>query len=271
MNGPRILIATDNLGQGVSWASALKNAGAFAVVRGSDEIPLKKYIAENDVDVFIAEGGAASADLIKALKSKCSLPLTIVIYSGEEVREAEELIYAGACAVMRTPFTDEELIEKIHEIFSMLNGKSIDLAALEGASEEFDLEYEITDLILRLGIPAHIKGYRFVRYAIMLCAENPDMINYVTDELYPTIAKEFSTTTSRVERAIRHSIELAWDRGDVDMLNSYFGYTVKSSKGKPTNSEFIALIADKIRIGFKRRELSAQDPVNELGCEARIL
>ena len=106
----------------------------------------------------------------------------------------------------------------------------------------------VTDIILEIGVPAHIKGYQYVRDSIILAVRQPDVINGVTKVLYPTVAKQNGTTASRVERAIRHAIEVAWDRGDVDVLNSYFGYTIHNLRGKPTNSEFIAMIADKIRL-----------------------
>ena len=106
----------------------------------------------------------------------------------------------------------------------------------------------ITEIIHQIGVPAHIKGYHYLRYGILLCIKDISMISSVTKQLYPTIAKKFGTTSSRVERAVRHAIEVAWDRGDVDTLESYFGYTILNSRGKPTNSEFIAMIADKIRM-----------------------
>ena len=118
-------------------------------------------------------------------------------------------------------------------------------------SSKNDLEITVTEIIHQIGVPAHIKGYHYLRYAIMTAVENPDIINAVTKQLYPSVAKQFDTTSSRVERAIRHAIEVAWDRGDVEILNSYFGYTIHNSRGKPTNSEFIAMISDKLRIGMK--------------------
>ena len=114
-----------------------------------------------------------------------------------------------------------------------------------------DIENQVTELILQIGIPAHIKGYHFVRSAIIMAVESPDTINAITKIVYPTIAKMYQTSPSRVERAIRHAIEVAWDRGDPEVLNSFFGYTILSSKGKPTNSEFIAMLADKIRLELK--------------------
>ena len=113
------------------------------------------------------------------------------------------------------------------------------------------LELMITEIIHQIGVPAHIKGYHYLREAIILSVKEPEIINSVTKLLYPTVAKKYKTTSSRVERAIRHAIEVAWDRGDVDMLDSYFGFTVQNERGKPTNSEFIAMISDKLRLQLK--------------------
>lgn len=122
----------------------------------------------------------------------------------------------------------------------------------QGGSQDSD-EMTVTEILHQIGVPAHIKGYQFLRDAILLTTEDHGYINAVTKRLYPEIAKRNATTASRVERAIRHAIEVAWDRGDVDTLNSYFGYTIHNLRGKPTNSEFIAMIADKIRLDKKRR------------------
>lgn len=114
-----------------------------------------------------------------------------------------------------------------------------------------DLEQDVTDMIHEIGVPAHIKGYQYLREAIMMSVEDSTMISSITKILYPTIAKRFQTTPSRVERAIRHAIEVAWSRGRMETLDSLFGYTIDNSKGKPTNSEFIALIADRIRLSYR--------------------
>ena len=113
-----------------------------------------------------------------------------------------------------------------------------------------NLESDITNIIHDIGIPAHIKGYQYLRDSIMLSVKDNDVINSITKILYPTIAKRYQTTSSRVERAIRHAIEVAWNRGNTETLNGLFGYTISNGKGKPTNSEFIALIADKIRLQY---------------------
>ena len=114
-----------------------------------------------------------------------------------------------------------------------------------------NLECRITSVIHEIGIPAHIKGYSYVREAITLAVQDMEVINAVTKVLYPEVAKRYRTTSSRVERAVRHAIEVAWDRGDLETLQKYFGYTVSNAKGKPTNSEFIAMIADRIRLDLR--------------------
>lgn len=118
--------------------------------------------------------------------------------------------------------------------------------------EKRDLEKDVTDMIHEIGVPAHIKGYQYLREAIMMSVEDVEMLGSITKVLYPTIAKKYQTTPSRVERAIRHAIEVAWSRGRMETLDSLFGYTINTGKGKPTNSEFIALIADKIRLQYRR-------------------
>ena len=117
--------------------------------------------------------------------------------------------------------------------------------------QEHDLEKDVTDMIHEIGVPAHIKGYQYLREAIMMSVDDPGMISSITKILYPTIAKRFQTTPSRVERAIRHAIEVAWSRGRMETLDALFGYTIDTGKGKPTNSEFIALIADRIRLSYR--------------------
>lgn len=120
--------------------------------------------------------------------------------------------------------------------------------------ETHDLEKDVTDMIHEIGVPAHIKGYQYLREAIMMSVEDGEMLNSITKILYPSIAKKYQTTSSRVERAIRHAIEVAWSRGKMETLDSLFGYTISVGKGKPTNSEFIALIADKIRLRYRMNE-----------------
>ncbi|MEG0615070.1 MAG: sporulation transcription factor Spo0A, partial [Oscillospiraceae bacterium] len=158
----------------------------------------------------------------------------------------KQLMENGAAMLLLKPFELRILPERIN---ALAGKKSIKM--LNANSEENDMEVIITDIIHQIGVPAHIKGYHYLRESIMLSVFDSQMLESVTKVLYPTVAKKFGTTSSRVERAIRHAIEIAWDRGDLDTINSYFGYTVNTGKGKPTNSEFIALITDKLRLKYK--------------------
>ena len=137
---------------------------------------------------------------------------------------------------------------------SMGQSDEKEIQAAESAARglSYDLEKDVTDMIHEIGVPAHIKGYQYLREAIMMSVNEPDMLGSITKVLYPTIAKKYQTTPSRVERAIRHAIEVAWNRGRMETLDNLFGYTINTGKGKPTNSEFIALIADKIRLQYKK-------------------
>ena len=146
------------------------------------------------------------------------------------------------------PFDMEVLADRMDEITTE---KAKDTSGANQGKGIKDLETNITMYIQQLGVPAHIKGYQYIRDAIMMVIEDMDAINSITKFLYPTVAKHYNTTSSRVERAIRHAIEVAWDRGNPDILNDLFGYTILSTRGKPTNSEFIAMIADKIRLEMK--------------------
>ena len=145
---------------------------------------------------------------------------------------------------MMKPCRLSTVVERIRYLISLQRRDA-------GQMEELDhqnLEAEVTAIIHEIGVPAHIKGYQYLREAIVMAVEDMEVINAVTKILYPEVAKRFNTTASRVERAIRHAIEVAWDRGDLETLQKYFGYTVSNTKGKPTNSEFIAMIADRLQL-----------------------
>lgn len=159
-----------------------------------------------------------------------------------------EACEAGADLCIPKPFDFSALVSHIESLVK-LRGR--DDAEERAAGASADMEAQVTKIIHQIGVPAHIKGYQYLRTAILMTIEDNEVINSVTKILYPAVAKKYQTTTSRVERAIRHAIEVAWDRGDVDTLNSYFGYTIQNSRGKPTNSEFIAMIADNMRLKYK--------------------
>ena len=160
---------------------------------------------------------------------------------------------AGAALCLIKPLRTDSLLSHMEELLSIRDGSTTVPAAAIPAAEPDDIEAQVTRIIHQIGVPAHIKGYQYLRTAILLTVKDSDIINSVTKVLYPSVAKKYQTTTSRVERAIRHAIEVAWDRGDVDTLNSYFGYTIQNNRGKPTNSEFIAMIADNLRLKYKLR------------------
>ncbi|MBQ8163081.1 MAG: sporulation transcription factor Spo0A [Clostridia bacterium] len=158
-----------------------------------------------------------------------------------------EATNAGAAMCIMKPFDYSSLCEHINTIYRTRKENE---PKKENISRD-DIETQVTKVIHQIGVPAHIKGYQYLRTAILMTISDNDIINSVTKILYPSVAKKYATTTSRVERAIRHAIEVAWDRGDVDTLNSYFGYTIQNNRGKPTNSEFIAMIADNMRLKYK--------------------
>ena len=157
---------------------------------------------------------------------------------------------AGADYLMLKPCSAQAVTERVGEIL-----EADRLAAGRRKGAEPDIETMVTNVIHEIGVPAHIKGYQYLREAIIIAVEDMEVINAITKVLYPQVAKTFCTTPSRVERAIRHAIEVAWDRGDLDTLQRFFGYTVSNTKGKPTNSEFIALIADRLQLQLRSGEL----------------
>ncbi len=184
-------------------------------------------------------------------------PAFIMISAIGQESITEDAFEMGANYYIMKPFDNEVIINRIKRTRDKkpLHKSSEKYIPLERASEikERNLEADVTNIIHEIGVPAHIKGYQYLRDAIMMSVEDMDMLNSITKILYPTIAKKYQTTSSRVERAIRHAIEVAWSRGKMDTIDELFGYTINTGKGKPTNSEFIALIADKIRLEYKNR------------------
>ena len=160
-------------------------------------------------------------------------------------RMRSECISAGAAYILISPFDVESLVSTLRALSRPAP------AAAPKQPGGVKLEAMVTDIIHEIGVPAHIKGYQYLRAAIILAINDMDVINAVTKVLYPSVAKQFDTTASRVERAIRHAIEVAWNRGDIEVLQKFFGYTVSNIKGKPTNSEFIAMIADCLRLRMR--------------------
>lgn len=186
------------------------------------------------------------------IERKPKLIAMSVTGSGKIIEAASQL---GAEHYLLKPQSGESIADIIRLIASgnAVTSTAASLAEqkIAAVQSEVDLEGLVTECIHELGVPAHIKGYQYIRTAIMMVVENMELLNYITKQLYPTIAKKYKTTSSRVERAIRHSIEVAWSRGRPEVMNNIFGYTIDTGKGKPTNSEFIAMVADKIRLQIK--------------------
>jgi len=190
-------------------------------------------------------------------------PLAIILSAVGQDKITQKAITLGAQYYVVKPFDIEVLIKRIKELRyyqpSQLRGgiitreikaQYIDIAP-EKKKDQDSLEALVTNLIHEVGVPAHIKGYQYLREAIMMVVKDTDVINQITKQLYPEIASKYHTTPSRVERAIRHAIEVAWGRGEQGAVENIFGYTISAAKGKPTNSEFIAMISDKLRLELK--------------------
>lgn len=251
-NNAKILLCDENSEERRRITEYLTKSGfRFIDEAANGEAAIEK-LSKGGYDVAVLDLWISGVDGIGIIRSvmrssvstKPSFILMSPINKESVLVEASD---AGADICLLKPFDTSSLLGHIDSILR-LRGKS-------GAKQDFtaaaDMEAQVTKIIHQIGVPAHIKGYQYLRTAILMTIEDNDVINSVTKVLYPTVAKKYATTTSRVERAIRHAIEVAWDRGDIDTLNSYFGYTIQNSRGKPTNSEFIAMIADNLRLKYK--------------------
>lgn len=184
-------------------------------------------------------------------------PSFVMISAIGQEQITEDAFNHGVDYYIMKPFDNDMVINRIKHIRDRKSGQKLQRKVnayekVETVSEQ-DLEAVVTEIIHEVGVPAHIKGYQYLREAIIMSVNDMDMLNSITKILYPTIAKKFDTTSSRVERAIRHAIEVAWSRGKMDTIDEMFGYTISNGKGKPTNSEFIALITDRIRLQMKMK------------------
>ena len=201
------------------------------------------------LDLMLAKRDGIS--ILKALQTADVKPAILVTSGFVTEYVATTAANLGARYLMLKPCDMSALVERLEEI----RGSRRQTSAMQHG-EKAGIEAMVTSIIHEIGVPAHIKGYQYLREAIIIAVNDMDVINAITKVLYPQVAKTFQTTPSRVERAIRHAIEVAWDRGDLDTLQRFFGYTVSNTKGKPTNSEFIALIADKLQLQLKSSEVA---------------
>ena len=215
---------------------------------------------ENRVKILIADGNEEFCDHVKRRLEQ--VPGYEIVGTAADGQRAAELMRVTKPDILVLDL----MLSKLDGIAVLKRAREMDTppAALvltgfmtENAQrrQEVNIEAMVTSIIHEIGVPAHIKGYQYLREAIMIAVQDMDVINAITKVLYPQVAKTFATTPSRVERAIRHAIEVAWDRGDLETLQRFFGYTVSNTKGKPTNSEFIALIADKLQLQLKNGQV----------------
>ena len=245
----KIMIVQESNEYSLHCVKFLENYGFDVVSVAKDGSKVIEYIKLNTPDVVLMDAFMPRVDALGVLdqlknENLTKKPVVALLLTGDNPRFESELVAAGADYCFIKPFELNVMAERLVQIsgWTQMNTQ---------ARENPDLEIVISDIMRQIGVPAHIKGYQYLRESIALSIKDPDLMHSVTKVLYPTVAKNNKTTASRVERAIRHAIEVAWDRGDVDVLSSYFGYTIQNSRGKPTNSEFIAMISDKLRLKMR--------------------
>lgn len=252
MDNQKSVIIADNSEEFCSGlTSALQQAEGFQVVAtANDGEQTIRLVNERKPQILVLDLMLAKKDgisVLKAIQSVEKRPIVLATSGFITDYVASAAANLGVRYLMLKPCDMTALVERLEEI----RGGAAQAPAVPGRIGGQDIETMVTSIIHEIGVPAHIKGYQYLREAIMLAVADMDVINAITKVLYPQVAKTFQTTPSRVERAIRHAIEVAWDRGDLDTLQKFFGYTVSNTKGKPTNSEFIALIADKLQLQLK--------------------
>lgn len=251
----KVLIAEEN-GEFLKKLSAsFRSAGFECITVPKNGEDAAAAIEKYGPDIFVMEAFMARFDALEVLKLIPGMkiekkPYCVILSNTDNGSLEEQLIAAGADYYFIKPVEPDMLTGRVAFMSGCVT-KTANIVKMTAESEP-DLEVTVSEIMHELGVPAHIKGYRYLRTAIVLCVSQPELLNSVTKVLYPTVADRYETTASRVERAIRHAIEVAWDRGDIDVLSAYFGYTIQTSRGKPTNSEFIAMITDKLRLKMKK-------------------
>ena len=266
----RILIADDNnefVNTLTTYFSSQEDVEIIGVARDGQEA-FNKIVTEKPtvalLDVIMPHLDGIGV-LEKLISSNIPLPICIMLSAVGQDNVTAQAVNLGARYYVLKPFKMDVLMKRIRELVNEPTKKTnIQLANTNlkqmnsnyvniknEATKEEILEVKVTNIIHEIGVPAHIKGYQYLRDGIIMVVNNIEVINQITKQLYPDLAKKYKTTPSRVERAIRHAIEVAWNRGQIEITQNIFGYTVNSNKGKPTNSEFIAMIADKLRLDLK--------------------
>ena len=259
----KILIADENSAQRATLKEGLLRLGYRYIEEASNGEEALSKINRYHPDVALIDVWLSKLDGIGVIRS-CrqldlspdSAPAFIITSPVSNQNLFIQAMGAGASLCLIKPINPISLSDHLRDLDRSREGGTAKVPMQPATPREIDdrtpdIETQVTKIIHQIGVPAHIKGYQYLRTAILLTVNDSDIINSVTKVLYPSVAKKYQTTTSRVERAIRHAIEVAWDRGDVDTPNSYFGYTIQNNRGKPTNSEFIAMIADNLRLKYK--------------------
>ena len=250
----KIMLAEEGNDFGRSCAGTLRSYGYDVTLVPKDGSEVINRVTKNTPDVLLMDTFMQRVDALGVMKELNNLkidkkPLVMLMSSVDNQNLEQEALSLGADYYFLKPFSIDVMAERIKQLTGWGSASS-QIFDFEKAQAP-DLQVVVSDIMHQIGVPAHIKGYQYLREAIILSVQDSDIMSSVTKILYPTVAKTFKTTSSRVERAIRHAIEVAWDRGDIDVLGSYFGYTIQNSRGKPTNSEFIAMISDKLRLRLK--------------------
>ena len=248
----KVMVAEEGNEFGASCAAALRSNGFEVQLVPKDGTQVLRLARQNSPDVLVIDAfmpGLDAIGVLNGLDGSEKRPLVAVTTANSNPRLQQEIIESGADYYFIKPFDMQIFAERIKQMTGAGRAGQDNILKMNGADNS--LEVTVSEIMHQIGVPAHIKGYQYLREAIILAVNDDEIMNSVTKLLYPTVAKTYKTTASRVERAIRHAIEVAWDRGDVDVLSSYFGYTIQNSRGKPTNSEFIAMISDKLRLKMK--------------------
>ncbi len=254
-NALKLLISNERDEFHREYAKAFENAGFQLSFAPKDGLRLLDKIRQEQPDLVLMDLFMPHLDGIGVIRSLQQAkaekkPLFFVKSSFSSPTLEHELMNNGVSYFAVEPFQPQDLADRMLQLSGCKNTNESKLEE-NNVNHLPSLEIQVTEILHQIGVPAHIKGYQYLRDSIIMAIETPEIINAVTKQLYPSVAKHYETTSSRVERAIRHAIEVAWDRGDVDVLNSYFGYTIHNTRGKPTNSEFIAMISDKLRLQMK--------------------
>lgn len=258
MESIKILIADDNVEKSQELKKIISTENSFQIVGiAQDGIETVDMIHKYKPDLVLLDIIMPKLDgfgVMEQIKNEGdNKVLFIVISSNSNDSFMESAFELGASYFMLRPFTADSLINRVKQTYNLSNKQITNGNYMNAKNYDNCLESDVTNIIHEIGVPAHIKGYQYLRDAIIMSVNDNEMLNSITKILYPSIAKQHKTTPSRVERAIRHAIEVAWSRGKMDTIDELFGYTVCNGKGKPTNSEFVALIADKIRLEYKFR------------------